>query len=282
MFLAFFYLIRARGLKVSFNEWMMLIEALEKGLALDKSNEPCMALYSDITYDNQMFVQAIPYLESLVDLKPDNDDYARRLAISYQRTGQLDKAIERYRSIIAADKTNFRAWQNLAGAFRTMAVENPSQATRHNREALSAYQEALKLTPGNARIEVSIADTYNSLGELANAERFANSARQKQANLFEASIILGDIAQKRGISAYNAYVDLQNTTDRGNLFGKELDEAIARRDKTRADAHSSFNSAQQFFREALDNADSDRVQSEIRSRIQTNRQYIENTKPDNF
>ena len=32
MFLKFFYLLRERGLKVSLNEWMMLIEALDKGL----------------------------------------------------------------------------------------------------------------------------------------------------------------------------------------------------------------------------------------------------------
>ncbi|MCL2437275.1 MAG: VWA domain-containing protein [Clostridiales bacterium] len=33
MFLDFFYLLRARGLDVSFNEWLSLIEALDKGLA---------------------------------------------------------------------------------------------------------------------------------------------------------------------------------------------------------------------------------------------------------
>lgn len=33
MFLSFFYLLRARGLKVSINEWMVLMEALDKGLA---------------------------------------------------------------------------------------------------------------------------------------------------------------------------------------------------------------------------------------------------------
>lgn len=32
MFTAFFYLLRARGLKVSLNEWMSLVEALDKGL----------------------------------------------------------------------------------------------------------------------------------------------------------------------------------------------------------------------------------------------------------
>ena len=261
------------------------LAALDKGLALDDTNEHCMTLYSEITYDNQRFHEAIPYLESLVDLRPENDDFARRLAISYQRTGQLNKAIEKYQSILAADRNNVRAWQNLAAAYRTMAIDSQGSASReNNRLALNAFQEALKIAPANAqaRIEVSIADTYNSLNELTNAERFANAARQKQANLFEASIILGDIAQKRGIEAYNTYVDLQTLTDRGNLFGRELDDAIARRDRTRADAHARFNAADRNFREALESADSDRVQSEIRSRIQANRQLIENTRPDNF
>ena len=33
MFLEFFYLLRAKGLEVSLNEWMTLVEALDKGLA---------------------------------------------------------------------------------------------------------------------------------------------------------------------------------------------------------------------------------------------------------
>ena len=33
MFLEFFYLLRAKGLEVSINEWMALVEALDKGLA---------------------------------------------------------------------------------------------------------------------------------------------------------------------------------------------------------------------------------------------------------
>ena len=34
MFLEFFYLLRARGLEVSINEWMTLVEALDKGLPM--------------------------------------------------------------------------------------------------------------------------------------------------------------------------------------------------------------------------------------------------------
>ena len=41
MFLEFFYLLRARGLEVSINEWMTLVEALDKGLA----NSSLMGFY---------------------------------------------------------------------------------------------------------------------------------------------------------------------------------------------------------------------------------------------
>lgn len=41
MFLEFFYLLRARGLEVSINEWMILVEALNKGLA----NSSLMGFY---------------------------------------------------------------------------------------------------------------------------------------------------------------------------------------------------------------------------------------------
>jgi len=258
------------------------LHALSIGLMIDDKHDAIRGLYAEITYDNKMFEEAIPHFEVLVDLRPDDDDVARKLAICYQRTGQMDKAIAKYQSIIASDKNNVRAHQNLAATYRAIAMDNPNEASKYNRLALQSYQNAFKIEPNNARIEVSIADVYNSLNDLANAEKFANSAKQKQAKLFEASIILGDVAQKRGIETYNNYADLQNTTDRGNLFGKQLDETIAKRDKTRSDAHALFNRADRSFREALEATENDRIRSEINSRIQTNRQYIEQTKPDNF
>lgn len=258
------------------------MSALDRALALDEEYLVAHTLYAEIAYDNRFFEKAIPHLVFITNINPDDEDSARKLALSYQRTGQLDKAIERYQGIIAADKNNVRAYLNLASAYRAIAFENTSEASKYNRLALQAFLDALKIDANNARIEVSIADVYYALNDLANSEKFARSAKQKQSNLYEASTLIGMIIQRRGIDKYNSYVELQNRTDSGNLYGKELDDTITLRDKTKNEAHDLFNQADRLFKEALGNADSERVKNDINQKIQANQQYISQTKPDFF
>jgi len=262
------------------------LSALDKALEIDPNSEPVRRLYADITFDNSMFDRAIEHLLFITDVSPEDEESARRLALSFQRTGRLDEAIAQYRSIIAGDNNNLRAFLNLASAHRAQALENLPEANRLNRLALDAFMNARRIDPNSARVEISIADVYLALNDFPNAERFANAARQKQADLFEASLILGTVAQRRGIERYNAFVDLQTKTDSGNLFGRELDNAITQRDTTRREAHNFFNQAQANFREALGKvgagAVNDRLRNDINNRIQGNQQYINLTVPDFF
>ncbi len=258
------------------------MNALDHALEIDSDYEAAHELYAEIAYDNNFFEKAIPHLVFMTDSKPDNEEFARKLALSYQRTGQLNKAIERYQSIINQDKNNLRAYLNLSSAYRAIAQENHNEADKYNRLALQAFLEAKRINPDNARVEISISDVYLALNDLTNAEKYANSANAKQDDLFEASQILGTIAQRKGIDKYNSYVELQTQTDSGRLYGKELDDTIVRRDKTKAEAHTLFNQADKFFKEAQRKAGSERIKNEINNRIQTNQQYINQTKPDFF
>ena len=75
MFLQFFYLLRARGLEVSINEWMTLVQALDKGLA----NSSLMGFYqlcrsilikTESEYDkfDQIFAEYFEGIETPEDL----------------------------------------------------------------------------------------------------------------------------------------------------------------------------------------------------------------------
>jgi len=258
--------------------------ALDKAIELDPELDLAHDLYAEIAYDTRDYTKAIEHLEYMTNAKPEDDELARRLAISYQRTGQLDKAIERYNNIIAGDKNNIRAYLNLAAAYRTMAIENSGEARKYNNQALQTYQEAMRVEPGNARIEVSLADVYLSLNDRTNADKWATSARQKDPSVYEASAILGEVAQKNGIDRYNRFIELQrqSNNDSGTLYGKALDDLIAQRDQTKREAHSLFNRADTLFREAYNAATLDRVKSDLNNKIQGNRQYIEQTRPDFF
>ena len=258
------------------------LAALDKAIAIDAEFEPVRRLYAEVAYDNQLFERAIEHLLFITELRPDDEESARRLAISFQRTGQLGLAIERYQAIIAADRNNVRAHLNLASAYRAIALENAAEATRYNRLALQAFMDARRIDDQNPRIEISISDVHLALNDLTNAERFANAARQKQANLHEATTILATIAQRRGIERYNSFVELQGRTESGNYFGSELDGLIGRRDTTRREAHAFFNQSGAFLRESLANADNDRTRNDINRRIQENQQYINLTMPDFF
>lgn len=69
MFAAFFYLLRARGLQISLNEWLTLLEAMEKGLhhnSLDGFYQLCRAILLKSEADFDRFDQA--FLEFFKDV----------------------------------------------------------------------------------------------------------------------------------------------------------------------------------------------------------------------
>lgn len=82
MFLDFFYLLRARGLGVSLNEWLSLVEALDKGLvgsSLTDFYHLCRSILikSETEYDkfDQVFAEYFRGIESPEDLPPDFWDW---------------------------------------------------------------------------------------------------------------------------------------------------------------------------------------------------------------
>lgn len=258
------------------------MNALDQALENDAEYDQAHELYAEIAYDNNFYEKAITHLIFMTDLKPDDEEFARKLALSYQKTNQLDKAIQRYQEIIAQDNNNLKAYMNLASAYRAIAQESSNEAKKYNQLALNAFLEAKRIDQENPRIEISISDVYLALNDYVNAEKYAKAADKKQDNLYEASQILGTIAQRKGIEKYNQYVELQTQTDSGKLYGDELDSTISKRDKTKIDAHTFFTQADELFKQSLQKTDSDKIKNEIQKRIQTNQQYIDQTKPDFF
>ena len=75
MFLDFFYLLRARGLQVSLNEWLSLVEALDKGLVTSSLTDfyhlcRSILIKSETEYDkfDQIFGEYFRGIESPEDL----------------------------------------------------------------------------------------------------------------------------------------------------------------------------------------------------------------------
>ncbi|HPM02212.1 MAG: tetratricopeptide repeat protein [Candidatus Cloacimonetes bacterium] len=255
-------------------------EALDNALKIDTQNEKIHLVYAELTYDNKEYEKAIPHLEFITNLYPDNEEVGRKLAISYQKTGQLDKAVENYKSLIAKDANNTRAYLNLGAAYRAMSFEKDAAA--FNKLALDTYLTVQKLLPNSGKIDVSIADIYLNMNDLTKAENYANSAIKKDNNIHEPYVILGMINQKRGIAKHGEFVDLQKKTDSGNLYGAQLDQAIKNRDNAKGVANQFFKKADEMLKTARTKTDNPTTISDIDSKIQSNNQYINMTKKDFF
>ncbi|HOE90902.1 MAG TPA: hypothetical protein PLV22_02920, partial [Candidatus Cloacimonadota bacterium] len=148
--------------------------------------------------------------------------------------------------------------------------------------ALETYKKLEKMMPQSGVVDVSIADINLNMNNLAQAEKYANSAITKDNEIYEPYLILASINQKRGIAKQAEYVDLQKKTDSGNLYGAELDNTIKVRDNAKAAANQLFRKADEMFKAAKGKAKSQSVISDIDHRIQSNNQYIDMTKKDFF
>ena len=109
MFTAFFYLLRAKGLKVSLNEWMSLVEAMDKGLHgssftgfyylcrcilvksevdFDKFDGAFLEFFKDIKFSDELPQELIDWLENPKD-KP-SLDYDLDRAMKNEKISQSD------------------------------------------------------------------------------------------------------------------------------------------------------------------------------------------------
>ncbi|MCB5250900.1 MAG: tetratricopeptide repeat protein [Candidatus Cloacimonadales bacterium] len=255
-------------------------EALENGLRIEPDNERIHMFYATFAYDNKDYEKAIPHLEFVTNIYPDSEEMGRKLAISYQRTGRLEEAIENYKALIARDNQNTRAYLNLGAAYRAISYER--DADKYNRLALETYQKLEKLMPESGNVDVSLADIYLNMKNYNQSEKYANIAISKDSGIYEAYMILADINQKRGFLKQAEFVDLQKKTDSGDLYGKQLDDTIAQRDKIKAEANKFFVKADELFKVAKEKTDNPSTISDINHRIQNNKQYIDLTKKDFF
>lgn len=109
MFTAFFYLLRARGLKVSMNEWMTLLEALQKGLHqssftgfyylcrsilvksetdFDKFDGAFLEFFKDMEFTDELPQELLDWLENPKDTPGDAFDMER--AMQNERLSQQE------------------------------------------------------------------------------------------------------------------------------------------------------------------------------------------------
>jgi len=249
-------------------------EAYERAIELDPEFSVAYLELGSMLYDMDTFEEAIPFLEKASKYYPDDDVLQKKLAKCYLKTNQLDAAIEQYKSVVAENPDNTKAYFNLAGAYRMKEM---------NKEALKTLEDLKKIDPDNIRILLAKADVYVAMNKLTEAEKQANAALAKDATLYEPYRLLATIKLKQGqkkFEKYNWYVE--EYKDKNKYYGQKADQLVEARDKVREEAYRLFTKSKEYLKQAGKVTDNPSNIRDINKSIELLSQYLKATKEDNF
>ncbi len=219
--------------------------AFENALEIDADNPLVKARLAFLLYDQQRFVDALPYLESAYDSFPENDLISRRLAVAYQRSGRMDQAIARYESLIESNPTNVQAYLNVVSLYRNQAQEASSQEEKNtiNAKAISTMRKLIAVDSDNAMSYLNLASIYLAQSKYADAETNATATLQRDPSLYQPYVILATVSQSRGTTEYNRFVDLEKRAS--SAVGRQATQLSKDRDAAKSSANAHFRNAVQ-------------------------------------
>nr|MDK2850542.1 hypothetical protein [Candidatus Cloacimonadota bacterium] len=252
-------------------------ESFENALELDEENPLVKTRLAFLLYDQQMYEEAIPYLESAYDSFPENDLISRRLAISYQRAGRMDQAIARYEGLIANNPNNVQAYLNVVTLYRNKAIEatDPAVKKQNFDKAIEAMNRLIQIDPNNPMAYLNLASIYLAQNNNTLAERNANETIQRDPTLYQPYVILGTISQSRGTTEYNRFVDLEKRAS--EAVGREATNLSRERDAARKAANAHFRSAIQQLATARSLTQEPETIADINNRISVLNNLVEQT-----
>jgi tetratricopeptide (TPR) repeat protein len=140
--------------------------------------------------DNNLYTEALPYLEKAHAAKPSNTLILYDLAYAFDRTSQYEKSIEQYKKYLDIDPYSDNAWYNMGivyskmneysdaiNAFEYALAVNENYASAYfnkantlanwekYEQAISVYQEYLDLDQNNVLALYYIGECYEKLGD---------------------------------------------------------------------------------------------------------------------
>jgi len=219
--------------------------SFENALEIDEDNSLVMTRLAFLLYDQQLYADALPYLESAYDAYPENDLISRRLAVSYQRSGRMDQAIARYEGLIQNNPNNVQAYLNVVSLYRNQATEatDPEIKAESFRKAINSMNQLIEIEPNNPMAYLNLASIYLAQNNNAEAERNANETIQRDPSLYQPYVILATISQTRGTNEYNRFADLERRA--ADAVGRQATTLSRERDAARNAANAHFRSAVQ-------------------------------------
>jgi tetratricopeptide (TPR) repeat protein len=131
--------------------------------------------------------EAFSDIQTVLRLTPGNSQALSDLATFYQRSGQIEPALQNYERAIAADPRNFRAFGNRASI--RLGQDRPADAARDADQALKIRPDYVTAGVNRAIASYRLGDTPDALRRLddilARSPRFAGARASRAAIYLE-------------------------------------------------------------------------------------------------
>jgi len=185
-------------------------------LELDPGLDGARFGYANALFQQQNAPDAIPQIERLLALEPDNPAYRNLLAACLSLVGEFDRVLGLYEGLLATYDKQPKIWLNYGHALRTVG---------RREDAVAAYKRCIALAPG-------IGDAYWSLANL----KVASFSREDEAGM-AAQLGRDDLSSEDRLHLHYALGKaLEDRGDYAASFAQYAEGARIRRAETPYDA----------------------------------------------
>jgi len=159
------------------------LDVLMRAHKIAPKNADIIFLMAQVTMSQNYYEDAIPLLESGLEIAPQRPDLLAALGESYFMAGKTEKAIDKFNSLLAIDKSA-RSYAFLGLSYRNLGRFD---------EAKSYFQQGLALDPHNSTCLFNLGFIAERQGDATAAERFFEQTLQYNPEYSDALLELANL-----------------------------------------------------------------------------------------
>jgi tetratricopeptide (TPR) repeat protein len=253
------------------------IEALNEVLKIEAEHAQANYRLGLIYVEKGDYAQALPYLEVAANAYPEDGLITEKLALAYKQTGNLLKSIENQEAVLAANPDNYSLYLKLNNSYIAAGLEltaagDKGQADILFDKGIATLKKLEEINPDNLALYISLAHTYNTKGDIKNAEVAANKAIELDKENYAPYMILAQIYFQKGSIEYDNFANVEIQFSKA--VGKEADRLKIEKDNLQQKTIQLFNKSKQYYNDALAKAGDPLRESNIRNSIKEVENYI--------
>ncbi len=147
--------------------WEKAVEAFDYAIVIEERFEPAYYYYVDSLYHLERYTEALQYLDDYKELFGEDAELLYRYGQCYEEQGDYEQARSYYQQVNKHHNIGGRAYYSIGNCY---IEEDDWSAAEH------AFLQAYAIDKYNAAFCLSLADTYDALGDSDRAHEFYHKA----------------------------------------------------------------------------------------------------------